>query len=317
MKVSIVLTTYNGEEYLYDQMESIYHQTYSIDEVIVCDDGSTDKTVNIVEAFIEQKNLSKTWKLHRNEKNLGYADNFFQGMNLSSGKYVFFSDQDDIWMPEKVEEMVKVMDENLGIQLLSCEYEVYTCTEDAPVLSDKILKQMKNDSSVEKLSLNKKTIFIGSEGCTMCVRQSFFEEIKPFWFSGWAHDEYIWKLSLCKNGCYLYHRNLMKRRLHSNNVSKRKMHTLEKRVDFLEKLEKSHSQTYLYGKKIQLSDDLLGLIDKNRKSVALRVDLLTKRHIMNTVPLLLFYISYYSSKKSLLVEGVMSLKGDFRKKREK
>ena len=68
---------YNGERYLEEQLQSILQQTKMPDEVILCDDGSTDATVKIAEQFIEKNGLGGSWKLFCNESNKGYPENFY------------------------------------------------------------------------------------------------------------------------------------------------------------------------------------------------------------------------------------------------
>ena len=92
MKKSLVIAVYNGEKYLIEQLNSVLNQTEKLDEVILIDDLSTDQSFNIIKKFIEQNNLS-TWKLIKNEKNLGYKGNFRKGLELVSGDVIFLSDQ--------------------------------------------------------------------------------------------------------------------------------------------------------------------------------------------------------------------------------
>jgi len=100
--VSIAMATYNGEKYLREQLDSIYNQTYKNIEVVVCDDCSTDSTVTILEEYKEKYGL----KYFINEKNLGYSKNFEKAAFLCKGEYIAFSDQDDIWLPEKIEILI-------------------------------------------------------------------------------------------------------------------------------------------------------------------------------------------------------------------
>ena len=98
--VSIIMATYNGQEYLREQMDSLLSQTYRNIEIEVCDDGSTDGTVELVKEY--QKKDGRI-SLHQNEKNRGYVLNFLDGIKRSRGRYRMLCDQDDIWNPDKVE----------------------------------------------------------------------------------------------------------------------------------------------------------------------------------------------------------------------
>lgn len=102
MKTSVAMCTYNGESYLDEQLQSILEQTEPIDEIVICDDGSIDKTLSIIEKFIK---AGTPIRLILNQKNLGYTRNFEKAICLCSGDIIFLADQDDIWMPEKVKKV--------------------------------------------------------------------------------------------------------------------------------------------------------------------------------------------------------------------
>jgi glycosyltransferase involved in cell wall biosynthesis len=101
MKISIALATYNGEAYIWDQLDSLANQTYLPQELIVCDDGSVDRTLYWVEKFAEIAPFPV--HIYRNEKPLGLADNFLRTASLCEGDLIAFCDQDDVWLPEKLQ----------------------------------------------------------------------------------------------------------------------------------------------------------------------------------------------------------------------
>lgn len=100
MKVSIALCTFNGEKFLKEQLDSFIHQTRLPDELIVCDDNSTDNTIKIVESF--QRSAPFNVRLFVNECRRGSTKNFERAISLSKGDVIFLSDQDDYWYPEKI-----------------------------------------------------------------------------------------------------------------------------------------------------------------------------------------------------------------------
>jgi glycosyltransferase involved in cell wall biosynthesis len=102
--ISVALCTYNGEEFLPKQLESIKQQTMPVHELVVCDDGSRDTTLAILEKF--QQSVSFPVHIHQNTINLGSSKNFEQCLQKCSGEIIFLCDQDDVWMPNKVETMV-------------------------------------------------------------------------------------------------------------------------------------------------------------------------------------------------------------------
>lgn len=308
MKTSVVMATYNGVDYLYEQLDSLRDQTRKIDEVIICDDRSKDNTVDLIQNYIKDNNLSDTWNIHVNEKNLGYADNFHKALTMATGDYIFFADQDDIWMLNKIDEMVKIMEENPKIQLLCSDYEPFTSAENAPSVPKKIMDKMTGDGSVEQIPLNAANIHIASLGCDMCIRKSFRDTIEPFWISGWAHDDYVWKTAQVMDGCFTYHKPMIKRRLHANNVSMRKMHVHDIRVKFLKNLLVSYQQTQKLVEHVDAPKSAKILLKKCIKSTELRIELLENKKLWNAVMLAFGYAKYYHSRKSIPVELLMAIK---------
>ena len=105
--VSVVIATYNGQRFIADQIDSILNQTYKNLEIIAIDDCSTDNTVEILNSYLPK---DERIKLIVNESNLGYVKNFEKGLKVCAGKYIAPSDQDDIWMKEKIEVLLGKME---------------------------------------------------------------------------------------------------------------------------------------------------------------------------------------------------------------
>lgn len=122
MTVSVCMGIYNGEKYIGEQLDSILGQTRKADEVILCDDCSTDRTVHIVRGFIERNGLQESWRLYCNEKNKGYPGNFYYAMGLCAGDVVFLADQDDVWAETKLERMCAVLEEHPEVEVLACKF---------------------------------------------------------------------------------------------------------------------------------------------------------------------------------------------------
>lgn len=103
LTVSIVMATYNGEKYLAAQLASLRHQTLTAFELIVADDHSSDETVKIIKDFAKTSNFPV--RLTINEIRKGYDANFMSVMDQCGGDLIAFCDQDDVWLPEKLERM--------------------------------------------------------------------------------------------------------------------------------------------------------------------------------------------------------------------
>lgn len=123
MRISVCIATFNGENYIVEQLESILNQLDENDEVIVSDDASTDNTINTINSIGDNR-----IKIFRNELEKGYSKNFENAISHAKGEYIFLSDQDDVWLPNKVIIMLEklkssdmvvsnacIVDENLNL----------------------------------------------------------------------------------------------------------------------------------------------------------------------------------------------------------
>lgn len=110
-EVSIALCTYNGGKYVSQQLDSILNQSYQhITEIVCIDDCSTDETWECLQKYAQQ---DARFKISRNEQNVGYIKNFEQAISLTTSPFIAIADQDDIWMPEKISELITAIDDNL------------------------------------------------------------------------------------------------------------------------------------------------------------------------------------------------------------
>ena len=105
--VSIVMPSYNSEKYIKASIESVLNQTYPKWELLIVDDCSTDKTVDIIKSFKDQR-----IKFFQNEKNSGAAISRNWALREANGKWIAFLDSDDLWLPTKLEEQLSFMNEN-------------------------------------------------------------------------------------------------------------------------------------------------------------------------------------------------------------
>jgi glycosyltransferase involved in cell wall biosynthesis len=117
LKISIALCTYNGEKYIVQQLKSILKQTHLPHEIVISDDASTDETINLVLQTIGEQNKIEI-KILRNQQTLRTIKNFEKAVTNCSGDWIFLCDQDDIWMPNKIECMVNHVIANRKLKLL-------------------------------------------------------------------------------------------------------------------------------------------------------------------------------------------------------
>uniref|UniRef100_UPI003890F5E9 glycosyltransferase family 2 protein n=1 Tax=Methanobrevibacter sp. TaxID=66852 RepID=UPI003890F5E9 len=118
-KISLIMSVYNGEDYLSEAIESVLNQTFRDFELIVINDCSTDKTYEILKRFAE---LDKRVKVHTNEVNLRLPSSLNKAISYAQGKYIARMDADDICLPERLEKQYNFMENNPSVALSSCRF---------------------------------------------------------------------------------------------------------------------------------------------------------------------------------------------------
>lgn len=211
MKISVVLSTYNGEQYIIEQLESIKNQTRLPDEVLIYDDCSTDQTADIAQAYIEKYQLSN-WKIKVNEVNKGWKKNFMDGLWSASGDLVFPGDQDDVWVLDKLEIMEKIMVEKPEIKVLTANYTAFYDS------GKKVTGPEEEDGKLIQQKIADGFFNTKYPGCTYCIRRDFIELSKKYWEQDFPHDALFWRIGLLSNTLYSYHKSLILWRKHKDSA---------------------------------------------------------------------------------------------------
>lgn len=217
MKTSVALCTYNGEKYLGIQLDSILSQTRPVDEIVVCDDGSTDATISILASYKEKH--PSIFRIYQNEKNLRSVKNFEKAISLCENDIIFLSDQDDEWLPEKVEKMLDYFRKNPMISVLATNgyaldgnnnrIERYSLW-DVP----EFLRQKKLEVDYFKIISNVSNI---ATGASMALTKNYLDKIVPFpVIEGFHHDEWIALVASSEKRFDLLDQKLFYYREHSN-----------------------------------------------------------------------------------------------------
>lgn len=215
-KTSVALCTYNGEKFIHEQIDSILNQSLKIDEIVVCDDGSTDQTQNILAEY--ENKFPNIFKIYINEKNLRSVKNFEKAISLCSGEITFLSDQDDVWKENKVKIICDFFESNQNIDVVcsngfiidenSLQKNQYTVW-DVP----KFLGENKKDINYFKIFA---TIGNFATGASMAIRKSFINQVLPFpTVEGLHHDEWIALVSSEQNKFAFLNDKLFSYRIHN------------------------------------------------------------------------------------------------------
>ena len=212
--ISVILCLYNGEKFVENQLVSLLEQSKAPDEVLLIDDCSTDNTINICKNFISNHGLSLKWRIIRNSINKGWKRNFFEAISSCNGEFVFFCDQDDIWDHNKILETYNAFLKNNNATVVSC-YERL-------LFDNKLGKSISHNEDVilDTKSLNIKNIANNFSGSCMCIRKSFYEKVKTFWNSEWAHDNFFWLFSYINASLYVIKKDLILHRITGFNSSR-------------------------------------------------------------------------------------------------
>jgi glycosyltransferase involved in cell wall biosynthesis len=199
MMRSVVLAAYEGSQFIGTQLDSIVAQLARDDEVIVSDDASRDETVEIVAGRNDPR-----IRVLRNPRRLGYVKNFERAIASARGEYIVFSDQDDVWLPNKLSAVCAALERT-------------PCVVSDAIVVDESLRelhasyfQLRQVTSFTFTSTFVKPCFIGA---TMACRRSYLETLMPF-PSGVPHDFWIslnaaWEgnLEIIRDPLILYRRH--------------------------------------------------------------------------------------------------------------
>lgn len=216
-KISVALCTYNGEKYIRQQIDSILSQSLKVDEIVVCDDGSIDKTQTIL--FDYKNKFPEIFNININPQNLHSVKNFEKAISLCKGEIIFLSDQDDVWEENKVKVFYDFFEKKPDINAI--------CSNGF-IIDDKGQKLNKLTIwSVPYLLKNKNILFDYfniiafieniATGAGMAFRNKIRPDILPIPVKeGFHHDEWIALITSHQNSFMMIDDKLFSYRLHFN-----------------------------------------------------------------------------------------------------
>jgi len=210
LRVSVAMATYNGALYLREQLDSSAAQTRQPDELVVTDDGSTDATLAILEAF--QASASFEVRVYRSSNRLGVSRNFEKALRLCSGDLIFMSDQDDVWFPNKVERVIShfLVDPQIMV-----------------VINDHILADQKlahhNVTKLQKLRSKGLKDTAITAGCCTALRREWRDVALPIPTDDLPYDDWINNLADVLGVRMILPEPLQLYRLHASNASQCKL----------------------------------------------------------------------------------------------
>ncbi len=217
--ISVALCVYNGEKFLAEQLASIQAQTLPVDEVVICDDCSTDNSIKIIEEF--SKKVSFEIFINLNDRQLGSTKNFEKCLSLCKGDIIFLCDQDDYWHPEKVAKQVQYLTENPDKEAVFSDGGIMDGNSERQenTMWDAIMfdyKAQQNWKSGKAYQILYRGYVV--TGATLAIRSRILPKLIPFpdGIKTMIHDSWIALLLSLNNQIGFVEEKLINYRIHAN-----------------------------------------------------------------------------------------------------
>ena len=214
--ISVAMTTYNGAQYIEEQLESIRKQTCKVDEIVIVDDGSSDNTVELVRDYADKYPECRI-RLEQNEKNLGYKKNFYKAISLCHGDITFLCDQDDSWFANKVEKMCHVLKEHPEIGVLSSAF-VQMDGKGNKGEQKSVYQRKMNEGELVCVPISDLIFHNISQGCAMTMRKDIRDAFLKQFDETIPHDWIINIVAAISKKCYYWNVPMFFYRIHDNNT---------------------------------------------------------------------------------------------------
>ena len=224
--ISIIMPNYNGEKFIKNSLDTILNQTYKNWELLIVDDCSKDKSIEIIKKNYDDKRI-KLIELHEN-KGSAYARN--EALRQARGRYIAFLDSDDLWLDNFLEEQIKFLKANKA-SLVYCSYYIID-ENNKKILNPYVVKDKVSYKDILKfLPIGMLTSLYD----TKQIGKYYFEESL-----GSIRDDYVYWLKILKKIDFAYANPeiLAKYRIHKNSVTKKKYKMILPQFKVYYKIEK-------------------------------------------------------------------------------
>lgn len=236
--ISVALATYNGSRFLREQLDSILNQTLVDFEVIVCDDCSSDDTLQILQEYASK---DSRFKVFSNKSNHGFKKNFEHILSLCNGEFVAFCDQDDIWEPNHLELLYKKIGGNDCIGANSLIIDENGISQNKTLLEYWPIHIMpKNGKELFQHELYSNVI----QGTASLIRVSLIKQALPIPDNIKYHDYWFALVAGLNEKCKYIGDVVLKYRRHSNNASEYQKFTIWNAIKDLYRFSKNRKGFY-------------------------------------------------------------------------
>lgn len=212
--ISVCIATYNGEKYIQEQLDSILSQLGRGDELIICDDQSIDRTLDIIADYRDDR-----IRTYRNDTRMGHVRNFEKAISLARGDFIFLSDQDDVWLPGRVTAMMKYMEDEPSALLVASNFDLIDENGNA-------IGEFRFLRSVKPLRLMQLFCILAGRapyfGCTFLMRRRMLDYCMPIPARIESHDIWIALVASMVGHVVNIPGSTLQHRVHGRNVTVKK-----------------------------------------------------------------------------------------------
>ena len=215
-RVSVALCTYNGARFVAEQIESILAQSHPVSEIVISDDGSTDDTLAIVERIAAEHTATAIRILPPNERSLGPTRNFERAIRACTGDVIALSDQDDVWMPRRIERCLARLEADPATMLVVSDAELVDSTLRplGRTVLGTLAPEFRGIGTPPVDQLLRANAF---PGMTFLFRRTLIERALPV-PEHWLHDYWILLVALAGDALAVVDEPLVRYRQHDTNV---------------------------------------------------------------------------------------------------
>jgi len=252
-RISVAMTTYNGANYIEDQLKSILGQTVPPEEIIVCDDCSTDSTVKILTGYHDKGLI----KLFSNEVQLGVLDNFKKAVSLcKKDNYIALSDQDDFWLPNKIQLQYEAIQRIEDVETPCLVYSDLTLVDkELKVIDQSFMHTLNINPSKESL----KSLLFGNfiTGCTIMLNGAMKKHFLQIPKEAYMHDAWLGLVAFTFGRNQYIKEQLIKYRQHGNNVTFETNKSVPFVVKFLNNFKSIFAENIFLKSNLQMAEYFL------------------------------------------------------------
>ncbi|GAB3330331.1 hypothetical protein GCM10027299_34840 [Larkinella ripae] len=242
--ISIALCTYNGAAYLETQLQSLLQQSRLPDELVVCDDDSGDRTPVILEQFAAQAPFAV--RIVRNQNRLGFNKNFEKALSLCTGDLIFICDQDDAWLPEKIETLAAYLNQHPDTDLVFTNAHIADETLkdtgrlfwDTVRFTEPIRQRWRRGEAMEVLLDGNRVM-----GCTSALRRRFLTTFLPIPnLPNYIYDGWMALVAAAKGTIDFYEKPLILYRTHEKQQVGTRPPAAGKAVSLKDRFSRAHHE---------------------------------------------------------------------------